>query len=480
MVMDHCWNQALDAIDLYPPTPTKLKKSRKLSTRMTLGFGERLEYSMVNCRSREEQMKLETIKTPAMDPGYEDVLQTSHSTVGHLSTKLRPVRCPKCRQVLPELANVPVYRCGGCNTVLQAKTHKNDQDKCSLKHNNGGDPNEYAQSNGMYIRGVNLLDEVASPTEPNHHKNAESEVDKSGNCLEEENGDVNFSDEVASSTELNHLGSEESSPVAGAHSEVDENKNCLEQEVVSSTELKNNEIEVSSPVVRAYSEANKHGICNGKQTGGVNISDEVVSSTELNDNEIKVSSPVVTAHSEANKHIKCMEQNNGRNQSEFGDFKLDCSKNTKSSGEISSSTELACQEIEESSPVIETNAQLDENSKSPMSLDQSQKRKLTGFDHVSSVDSLENIAIADCSSEFSVTHRDMPNFPTTSKFSNYVYEGSVSSYDGNDDQVPDPYLHRLMELEQPAMFTELGMDLDDNKGIIDNLLRFLKLVEIGC
>ncbi|CAI0459230.1 unnamed protein product [Linum tenue] len=35
--------------------------------------------------------------------------------------KIRLVRCPRCRQVLPELPNVPVYQCGGCGTHLQAK-----------------------------------------------------------------------------------------------------------------------------------------------------------------------------------------------------------------------------------------------------------------------------------------------------------------------------------------------------------------------
>ncbi|KAF7131799.1 hypothetical protein RHSIM_Rhsim09G0186300 [Rhododendron simsii] len=483
-----------------------------------------------------------------------------NNMTGPLSTKLRLVRCPKCLQVLQESPNVPVYMCGGCNTVLQAKKVKNDtkdtdlhipdpnmakkdeleqdsEDKSAQslskedkeaptlskvgtssssgelaldKNNgnddketednnmnqsglsphrneesspdtgvdqdntiqyNGGDPNVPVQSNGEQIGGVNILDEVASPKEPNHHKGAESEVDKSRNCLDEENGGVNFTDEVASSTELNHLVCEESSSIAGAHSEVDENKNYLEEdegrnqneygicngkqtggvniynEVVSSTELNDNEIEVSSPVVRAqaHREPNEHGICNGKQTGGVNMSDEVVSSTELNDNEVEA--PIVTAHSEANGHKTCMEQTRGRNQSEFADFKLDCSKNTKSSGEISSSTELTCQEIEESTPVIATNAQLDENSKSPMSVDPSQKRKPTGFDNVSSVDTMEKIAIADYSSEFSVTHRDMPNFPTTS---NYVYEGSVSSSDGSEDQVPDPYLRLFKRKEKKA------------------------------
>ncbi|KAJ3699611.1 hypothetical protein LUZ61_003316 [Rhynchospora tenuis] len=36
------------------------------------------------------------------------------------STGIRLVKCPKCREVLPE-PKVPVYRCGGCNTILRAK-----------------------------------------------------------------------------------------------------------------------------------------------------------------------------------------------------------------------------------------------------------------------------------------------------------------------------------------------------------------------
>ncbi|KAG5512880.1 hypothetical protein RHGRI_038704 [Rhododendron griersonianum] len=43
-----------------------------------------------------------------------------NNMTGPSSIKLRLVRCPKCRQVLPEPANILVYMCGGCNTVLQA------------------------------------------------------------------------------------------------------------------------------------------------------------------------------------------------------------------------------------------------------------------------------------------------------------------------------------------------------------------------
>lgn len=39
------------------------------------------------------------------------------------SAKLRLVRCPKCENLLPELADYSVYQCGGCGTVLRGIFH---------------------------------------------------------------------------------------------------------------------------------------------------------------------------------------------------------------------------------------------------------------------------------------------------------------------------------------------------------------------
>ena len=35
------------------------------------------------------------------------------------SAKVRLVRCPKCQNLLPELADYSVYQCGGCGAVLR-------------------------------------------------------------------------------------------------------------------------------------------------------------------------------------------------------------------------------------------------------------------------------------------------------------------------------------------------------------------------
>ncbi|XP_068644735.1 protein ENHANCED DISEASE RESISTANCE 4-like [Aristolochia californica] len=41
--------------------------------------------------------------------------------------KFRVVRCPKCEKLLPELPDYPFYRCGGCDTTLQARRQKPSQ-----------------------------------------------------------------------------------------------------------------------------------------------------------------------------------------------------------------------------------------------------------------------------------------------------------------------------------------------------------------
>ncbi|KAG8653472.1 protein ENHANCED DISEASE RESISTANCE 4 isoform X2 [Manihot esculenta] len=49
------------------------------------------------------------------------------------STKVRLVRCPKCENLLPELADYSVYQCGGCGAVLRAKNKNRDTDTSSQK-----------------------------------------------------------------------------------------------------------------------------------------------------------------------------------------------------------------------------------------------------------------------------------------------------------------------------------------------------------
>ncbi|KMT10266.1 hypothetical protein BVRB_5g120230 [Beta vulgaris subsp. vulgaris] len=59
--------------------------------------------------------------------------------------KARLVKCPKCARILPEPKHVPLYTCGGCGTILQAKHYKGKNE--SLSQGSNGQPIE--QSNGI-------------------------------------------------------------------------------------------------------------------------------------------------------------------------------------------------------------------------------------------------------------------------------------------------------------------------------------------
>ena len=38
-----------------------------------------------------------------------------------LTAKIRLVKCPRCHRLLPELPDIPVYKCGGCDAILVGK-----------------------------------------------------------------------------------------------------------------------------------------------------------------------------------------------------------------------------------------------------------------------------------------------------------------------------------------------------------------------
>ncbi|XP_057482934.1 uncharacterized protein LOC130769712 [Actinidia eriantha] len=483
---------------------------------------------------------------------------------GEVTAKLRLVRCPGCRGILPELA--PVFQCARCGTVLQAKKRKNEttdagsqiqetnitlknelenvsdskeaqslsQEETTssgdlpLENNFGSDQDEIQDGNGVQSGDTEFSGEL--PTKLKCHVYEESslaaeeetKVDQGESSLEKNNGGdqhehvycngkqsegVSFSSEIASSNELHHHESEESSPVAGARSEEDwEQQNngraqdeygyCngklhgglnFSDELTSSTEINHHESEESSPVAGAHSDEdleqndgkaqNEYGYCNGKRPGGISYSDELASTTEINHHESVESSPT-GLHSEVDENSHCLDQDNGRNQSGFGDYKREWPGNVKFSHEVTSSTELTCQEIEESSPVGGTRTEFDENfnrfifgslsgekllaesrgdsftiSKRPLGegnltdnqmsprseqLEHSQKRAVNAFDRVSSEDSLDNLSIP--SPKFHVKFKDMPKFQTRSY---YADDGSVSSYDGVDDRVSHLPLHLM-------------------------------------
>ncbi|KAI3974883.1 hypothetical protein MKX01_004994 [Papaver californicum] len=85
------------------------------------------------------------------------------------SSKLRLVRCPKCENLLPELQNVPVYQCGGCGAVLQAKK-------------------QLVLSNGISSNGSSEKSNVVVGTEKLDEKRGDFDVSKENSDLGSTNG----------------------------------------------------------------------------------------------------------------------------------------------------------------------------------------------------------------------------------------------------------------------------------------------------
>ncbi|KAK8531704.1 hypothetical protein V6N13_131064 [Hibiscus sabdariffa] len=67
--------------------------------------------------------------------------------------RVRLVRCPKCRLLLPEVEDVPVYMCGGCDTILVAKYRKAIVESMSLLQETGAadsDKSVHVSENGEF------------------------------------------------------------------------------------------------------------------------------------------------------------------------------------------------------------------------------------------------------------------------------------------------------------------------------------------
>ncbi|XP_028794763.1 protein ENHANCED DISEASE RESISTANCE 4 [Neltuma alba] len=62
------------------------------------------------------------------------------------SAKVRLVRCPKCDNLLPELADYSLYQCGGCGAVLRAKHKGNESGSLLEKSDEGKIVGESAKS----------------------------------------------------------------------------------------------------------------------------------------------------------------------------------------------------------------------------------------------------------------------------------------------------------------------------------------------
>ncbi|KAL3524077.1 hypothetical protein ACH5RR_016911 [Cinchona calisaya] len=274
------------------------------------------------------------------------------------TTKIRLVRCPKCLLLLPE-PEIPVYKCGGCGTVLQAKNRKKDTEE-SGSSCDGTDVEKKRELDYIHDQ-----KEITSPNqEANSSAEGESSPDTSNirnqddfqDCNGKQTGNKNLPHELPSSPELSRQTNEDTSNIRNQDDFQDcngkqtGNKN-LPHELPSSPELSRQTNEDKSNIRNQ----DDFQDCNGKQTGDKNLPHELPSSPELSRQTNEDLSPEAREQMEQVEHEFHSDQNMHAYETEFGDSKRSWSRGRSFSDDFYSSREFLCHETEDSSPEHQTN-----------------------------------------------------------------------------------------------------------------------------
>lgn len=348
-----------------------------------------------------------------------------------VTAKVRLVKCPKCRQLLPELPDHPVYKCGGCGTILQAKNTKNDvQNRKSGLH----EPD---------VPQTNTLDLVAEDKESgsSSHKdllpslaecysvqNSEGDQRKSEDCNTEQLEHLNLSSE--------------------GHNNEQDQSSCwnYKRDELGGSNLSNHDQSNDVDTIESRD-------CNIKQAGHSN---EVCLSTEPAPHDNDESSPIAGPNSEVKANDEGLQLTGVNSEVDIKDddsnFRSSASDNMVAS---TGSTYVAAHHM----PARESISS--ELPKSPYEQLEQRQKSVHAFDYLRSTDTIETTEFANPSSEL----RDMSISPTNR--SHYAYEGSVSSYDGIDDQFPERHLRSSRSTYNVASFT-LSKERHKKNGILSS------------
>ncbi|WOH06861.1 hypothetical protein DCAR_0626290 [Daucus carota subsp. sativus] len=353
-----------------------------------------------------------------------------------MNTKVRLVRCPRCRQVLPELADVPVYKCGGCGAILQAKNRKRDtQDTGSLVPD--ADP---SQTHG--------LDHVITPSM--NESDSDKSLERHGSGLDRRKeglGGLNQSHERHDSDVSSCHDNTGSSPETSGHAEVEENKfplvqydaenqnklgdddsrhpqdTCAPNEILSSPEVDLHEDKSLSPRKEDENRYSSGNISDGGQNDSQISKKELPISTtfsrDISSYDESSENGNFSPASANDRYIDEDSENHSRSRSPAAVAYPDTSPEGRAHKAQSSSTES-------DSP---------DNQMFPFSdsMKQAQEETLPDFQRVSSADTLENMPQVYARNDLGVTLRS----PTAKNY--YAYDVNTSSCEETENQVPSQH-----------------------------------------
>ncbi|XP_060181616.1 uncharacterized protein LOC132611221 [Lycium barbarum] len=403
------------------------------------------------------------------------------------STKVRFVRCPKCQLVLPELADIPVYKCGGCGTVLQAKNRK----RAPIK-NNVLDPNEISSASEEVNEGKTLDQggagdsnkelrrQLNSPDEPSSSselsclenedplsKSAVHKGDEHSCALDEkteryENGSwdqchstggENFSNRLASSDELTcpKLASPIVEAKEGAKGSASEEREKLELDKDTGCPTLETEQDMEGLALEMTDQLEPdedNFLVDDQNESVVNHK-----SNYVNENSTYSECEVSTGSGAHEDGIESKSQTMGRGQNDFQCLNAESSENVRYAKEASRDFEKQSSVCSDMYHSILNESILSDTlmSTDHEQFEQFQKEIPSGFDRISSMDTLENLPLNICRSEPPVNLRS----PTHRSY--YAYDGSASSCDG-DDHIPNQYHHQPGRKAYPVSPSEFLLD----------------------
>ncbi|KAL2549940.1 uncharacterized protein Fot_11470 [Forsythia ovata] len=223
-----------------------------------------------------------------------------------LSTKVRLVTCPRCRLILTEPSEHPLYKCGGCGTILESKSWRNgtNHDGVHLQETNRvleSEPHSILKENEASISNLDLTP-FGGKSLPDGDKPRDQ--GESGDYNGEQCEDTSFSCELSSSREVSGY----------------ENKDLSKVVIEQLKQDKEGKCPLGQNAKRCESEFQD---CNGEKLAGRHSSAEFPSSSECTSHEAGVSTPEIREHVESHDKNPS-EQCTGRDQKEYGDSRTEC------------------------------------------------------------------------------------------------------------------------------------------------------------
>ncbi|XVF41245.1 hypothetical protein PTKIN_Ptkin01aG0265100 [Pterospermum kingtungense] len=330
--------------------------------------------------------------------------------------QVRLVRCPKCLLVLPEVADFPVYKCGGCDKILVAKNRKAIVKSTSLLQETEAvhsDESVHVSEHGD--QSGSLTPQETLPSPPEHHLSQES------------GGNQNVSSD---SQNENH---DESLSIEGKH----------------------NDQNTSSDIDHDCDDLDENGSNEGQQNGSEQLQSEYSEYGSVQEPGVSTEGALLTELHHEKKGLMLVAEENVEAEANDKTLQLEIETTNKidsnigGSGSSSIDNSPATKEINLTVTACAAAGEAISSDNLFSSNEQPQKSGHRGFDRLRSTDTFVTADFVSVSSEFSGPLEYLSKSNTRSS---HAYDGSISSFDGMEDHFPDQQLHSFKNDHKAANY----------------------------